>query len=460
MSLTTEIKNASAVVKAVSFDSAAERDEFDFTLQRQLSIGIAPAMAEAMAVADVMHDTGELGDRYDNAHTALRHWLFFVKSIRDPEPLVTPELFAEWRAARDGYKAKLEQRPNGCYLATPEWLGRIDYTRREPPFDQRERAAGEIANWKKSIIETEAGKVREKAALAEGIKQMEARRTRVARAIAYLQPLVIPSPDLNPVNWQELHKLKKHPLKAKRDLVQRWCEQFNALPESVQYAWRAFYDSMTFTAPIVDDVSEPDDDDDDDETPAAAPSMFELVYLTPLPPGKRNIHDGNAELVLAGVSDPAFLGFMPFSDGVRRLLELIGNPIDAVILPPRDDYAPQPAQDVDDIADDGESADIVPGLIPRGLSVIHGDAKATKSLLCQKVSIVVADTTGATFEGIEVEHGQVIYATHDPGATTKRIKPGIVEIRNRLGLKPSGRLYLTDAPLILNEPASVKVWPV
>ena len=52
----------------------------------------------------------------------------------------------------------------------------------------------------------------------------------------------------------------------------------------------------------------------------------------------------------------------------------------------------------------------------------------------------------------------MIYVTLDPGAEARRIKPGIIEIRNRLGLKPSGRLHLTDAPLVLNEPASVAHW--
>lgn len=88
----------------------------------------------------------------------------------------------------------------------------------------------------------------------------------------------------------------------------------------------------------------------------------------------------------------------------------------------------------------------------------HGDAKHCKSLLLQKIAVVVADASSATFDGIEVEHGTVIYNTLDPGAEASWIKPGIIEIRNRLGLKPSGRLHLTDSPLVLNEPASVAHW--
>ena len=157
--------------------------------------------------------------------------------------------------------------------------------------------------------------------------------------------------------------------------------------------------------------------------------------------------------------DVNFKSFREFSEGVRRLFALIGNPIDDVIVPPHDPHRPQPAQEIDDIEAPTKAAYVVPGLIPSGgLTVPHGNPGACKSLLMQKVAVIVADKDGATFEGVKVEHGQVILATLDPSAAPKEIKPGVIEIRDRLGLKPSGRLHITGAPLILNEPTSVEHW--
>ena len=79
-----------------------------------------------------------------------RHWLFFIRRIFDEHPLIsagtaltannitpttiTREVWADWQAAKANYKPKY--RPHPGYgpqgittftLATPEWLGRIDY---------------------------------------------------------------------------------------------------------------------------------------------------------------------------------------------------------------------------------------------------------------------------------------------------------------------------------------------
>ena len=258
------------------------------------------------------------------------------------------------------------------------------------------------------------------------------------------------------MDYKKLHALKKHPDKSKRDLAQRWTARFEALPDNVQLAWHAFFEAITIGATP---ALAPADDDEDDNAEQIVTEP-QIVHLIPIPANERHgIHSGSADVIKAGLLDPAFRDFRRFSTGVWRLLDLIGNPIDDMIDPPADVFRPEPAEDVDGIADGGKIADIVPEVIPsRGLTVVHGEAKYGKSSFLHKLAVVIADDKGATFEGIEVEHGSVIFATLDPGAERKVTKPRILTVRDRLGLKPSGRLCLTDAPLILNEPTSVAHW--
>jgi hypothetical protein len=392
-----------------------------------------------------------------------RHWLFFVRRIFDEHPLIsagtaltannitpttiTREVWADWQAAKASYKR--EYRPHPGYgpqgittftLATPEWLGRIDYTQ---PFLN-------------DPIAVAAAKERDAKASPE---RQAAEDRRLAALVAKLQAYEFKPIELEPVDYKKLHALKKHPDKSKRDLAQRWTDRFEALPDNVQLAWQAFFEAITIGATP---ALAPADDDEDDEDDNAERIVTEpqIVHLIPIPATERRyIYEGVVDAILSGLRDPAFRDFRRFSTGVRRLIDLIGNPIDDVIDPPADAFRPEPAEDVDDIADGGKLADIVPEVIPsRGLTVVHGEAKYCKSSFLHKLAVVIADDKGATFEGIEVEHGSVIFATLDPGAERKVTKPRILTVRDRLGLKPSGRLCLTDAPLILNEPTSVAHW--
>ncbi len=273
--------------------------------------------------------------------------------------------------------------------------------------------------------------------------------------VAKLQAYVFPPTVLEPVDYKKLHALKKTPTKSNRLIARRWRDRFEILPEAVRQAWMAFHE---LSRPPIDIEYELADGDDGEDEPHPDESIG-FIFLTPLPPGQRDISTANVDLVVDGLRAADFKGFREFSEGVRRLLALIGNPIDDVIVPRHDPHRPQPAQELDDIEAPTKAAYVVPGLIPRGgLTVPHGDPGAGKSVWLQKIAIVVADKDGAMFEGVEVEHGQVIYATLDPSAAPKEIKPGVIEIRDRLGLRPSGRLHITGAPLILNEPTSVEHW--
>lgn len=408
-------------------------------VKRYVDDGYEPDLAQAFAAHEILEK--ELGA----GHTPFRDWLHskhVPHSLYSTiQPSVTPELWTEWLTMRDGYTVTFNAKRAA---------------------EQAEREAEAKAN-EATRIEALHAEYREREVQA---KRDVAEKARRARLVQDLQATVFEPVELNPVDWQELHKLKKHPQRAKRQLAARWRERFEALPEDVQTAWLAFYGPTTITTPPSDDlvaddadtdVDPMDDDDDDSDVASAKPDVI-TVHVAPLPPGQRNIDEYDADTVQTGIKYPSFRAFIPFSAGVRRLLHLIGNPIDNVIMPPANPFRPQPAQDVDTIEENDDFADVVPGLIPHGLTVPHGDAKHCKSLLLQKIAVVVADASSATFDGIEVEHGTVIYNTLDPGAEASRIKPGIIEIRNRLGLKPSGRLHLTDSPLVLNEPASVAHW--
>lgn len=408
------------------------------TVKFYIDAGETPEDARDFAALDLFNK--ELGGRGEE--TPLRQWLRNVKQIKGTwDPEVTAEQWTEWLTVRDAYTATLkveEAKKQAAYSASMKVLNDAQRARIKAEAEGRARADARA-------------------------KFDAKRRADLARN---LQTLMIERPELNPLDWQALHQQKKNPNKAKRDLARRWQECFEALPDNVQTAWLSFHGPISVAMPAsgvsdddADEVAEDGNDviDDDGARESAIETL--AVHVVPLPPGERDIEEWRVDDVHAGVNDPAFRDFMPFSDGVGRLFNLIGNPIDDMILPPANPYTPQAAQDVDAIKDDDfDFLDVVSGILPPGMTIIHGDAKHTKSLLTQKLMIVIADNSGAKFEGIEVEHGPVIYVTLDPGAEAARIKSGILQVRDRLDLKPSGRLHVTDVPLILNEPASVDFW--
>lgn len=396
------------------------------TIRELIKRGEDAYMAQRFAANDVL--LADLGNR--GSETPFRLWLRdkHVKNCYE-NPDVTPALWDEWQVVKASYIAE---------LAAKAAASHAEYEAKQKAEDAARRA--ELHETQKRIAAVEA---------------------RQASMVAKLQTYVFPTITLEPVDYKKLHDLKKTPTKSKRHLARRWRDRFEGLPPAVQYAWEAFHESSRSPIDVEYEFADVEDDadDEDGQDKTHSDESAALIFLTPCPPGQRNIFNGNVDLVVAGLRDAEFKRFREFSEGVRRLLALIGNPIDDVIVPPHDPHRPQPAQELDDIEAPTKAAYVVPGLIPRGgLTVAHGDPGAGKSLLAQKVAVVVADKNGATFEGIEVEHGQVIYATLDPSAAPSEIKPGVIEIRDRLGLAPSGRLHITAAPLILNEPISVEHW--
>jgi hypothetical protein len=334
---------------------------------------------------------------------------------------ISAELWAEWLAAKPAYLAALEV----------ERAERAAYCK---ALEDGERAAKLAAAGREAAVSK-----------------------RHAAKIAELQTYVFKPIELEPVDFEQLHALKKHPEQSKRLLMRRWCECFNALPRVVRTAWQAFHSvELVAGAPEGDALSDDDADDDADDMSATG---IEWIYLNERPPGKRELDDGTLSDVLAGLRERAYHDFRKFNEGVRRLIGLIGNPIDRAIVPPHNPHRPEVALDVDLIPHNPTmAAHIVPNIIPRGWTIPHGNASAGKTVWLIKKCLVIADRNGAKFEGIEVEHGPVIYSTLDPSASRDEVRPDVIEIRTRLGLQPSGRFHLTDAPLILNEPASVEHW--
>jgi hypothetical protein len=342
-----------------------------------------------------------------------------VQEARRNAVVITDELWDEWQSAKASYNAE----------------------------ENAKAAAAEAA--RKAASESDRKRQRAKQVAAENAEAANIARLedRVAKVQAFELP---PMKPLEPIDYKKIHDLKKRPEKSKRELEHRWSEQLRAQPGDVQVAWAALH-QMEIHEYDVRDVSESDDE--------SQPPQSSVVSLIPLPPGRRRVDIYNVDDVVRGLRDTAFYDFRVFSAGVHRALGVIGHSIDDVIVPPHDPNRPLPAQDVDDIEADDDAGYVVPGLIAKdGLTVVHGDPGVCKSLWLQRLCLPVADNTGATFDGRQIEHGQVIFATLDPSAAPKAIKPGVIEIRDRLGLKGSGRMQVTGFPLILNEPASVAHW--
>ena len=359
------------------------------------------------------------------------NWLYEEKRIPlrsysgYTEAQISIELWQEWLAAKSGYIAKCEAK-------------RVKREADSKAFEDAKRA-------------------KESAAAERNAAVSKAR----AEKIAKLQTYIFKPVEMEPIDFEELHALKKHPEQSKRQLLARWRERYDAVP-GIHAAWEALHSAEVIaTAEEPDAPSDDDGDDggDDDGDDMSASGGVDWIYLNDLPPGKRDLSEDTLPEVLAGLRDPAYHEFRKFNEGVRRLIEKIGNPIDRAIVPPHNPHRPQPAQDIDAIPPNPDAVrSIVPGIMPRGWIIPHGDASAGKSVWLIKGCLVIADRDGAKFEGIEVEHGPVIYSTLDPSASRDEVRPDVIEIRSRLGLKPSGRFHLTDAPLILNEPSSVEHW--
>jgi hypothetical protein len=92
---------------------------------------------------------------------------------------------------------------------------------------------------------------------------------------------------------------------------------------------------------------------------------------------------------------------------------------------------------------------LIPGIIPAsGITFAYGPSAAGKSALLHRIALTVADDD-ATFDGLPVTHGRVLYLSLDPGGDKETVKfDRMLPICERFKIKPpsANRLILIDSP--------------
>jgi hypothetical protein len=140
-------------------------------------------------------------------------------------------------------------------------------------------------------------------------------------------------------------------------------------------------------------------------------------------------------------TDKAFERFARYSETVSRRIKQMDSQHSGSTLA--------------DIGEDDRRTFLLDGQIPTaGITLDYGRPKTGKSAWAHKLAICCA--FGLDFDGEAVTHGRVMLVTLDPGARKRNVKPRLMEICNRLSVKPNENLVIVDDPVILNDPASVE----
>lgn len=389
-------------------------------------------------------------------------WLTLNKIGPNCEDLsrITPEIYSAWLAAQGAYSREAVPRIKAAKDADIERITaqhRLDLLEMQMKLRpmKRARSRRELDQRKHTWNEEQ----------------------RKRRLVTRLNDYVLPElPALNPIEWEKLAGQNQRPGKLRRDLVRRWQDRFAKLSEPTQTAWMAFHrpEIETFHGGATEqtEIDIAADDDDGEEAPTTSSRTTTVtdaeitLYLTERPPGERDLDIFYIDDIVAGMFGPAgddgkrrlapdFAAFRTFSAGVRRLLADLRDPLDDLIVPPTPLAVDEGPQSEEEIGDD-DAPEIVAGIIPTGLTFIHGKWSAGKSILCIKLAQCVAAADDAQFEGMTIEHGRVLYATLDPNATKPKIKANVQAIRERLGLPKSERIKFTDTHLALNLPDALE----
>ena len=140
-------------------------------------------------------------------------------------------------------------------------------------------------------------------------------------------------------------------------------------------------------------------------------------------------------------TDKEFERFARYSETVSRRIKLIDSQHSGSTLA--------------DIGEDERKPFLLDGTIPTaGITLDYGRPKTGKSAWAHKLAVCVA--FDLDFDGEPLTHGRVLYATLDPGARKRNVKPRLMEICARLGVTPNENLVIVDDAVILNDPASVE----
>ena len=386
------------------------------------------------------------------------NWLSLKHKGRADKSMLTPDVWRDWLAheaeKRRAYEAQADIEITTLPQADQDALreqwarhyhGRFDYW---PPNTKAK--VDNLLRRYYSRQESEKAKV-----VAKAKEQAEQRR--LEALVAKLKAHEFPPLDLPPPDYEKLRTERKNPEKTKRRLLTRWQERFNRLPDHVSLAWKAYY--VENGSYLVKEAGADGGDGDDEASETDSGYYGVVVYLTP-DPERNGIYERDADRIADGLRDPAFEQFRRFSEGVRRAYNMLDDDLDSLINPPDNAYRPLGLRTLDGKAYQAPTFQktggaVLPGVIPKGLTIVYGDPKHGKSTWLQKLALCVADDR-AKFEGLDIEHGPVAYVTLDIGAEFGDFQGRALQIRERLDLPFSRNLAVTDDQIYLNEPASVE----
>ena len=109
----------------------------------------------------------------------------------------------------------------------------------------------------------------ERAAAAARAKRNAERAVKEKALQIYALLPILPEP----VDYEQVHELRKRPEQSKRRLAQRWLELFKTKSEAAQAAHRAFHEIVTINLPSAADADADADDDDDNDGGSGYGSM-------------------------------------------------------------------------------------------------------------------------------------------------------------------------------------------
>jgi hypothetical protein len=155
---------------------------------------------------------------------------------------------------------------------------------------------------------------------------------------------------------------------------------------------------------------------------------------------------------LPGAVLPTYPAFVKFNEVAERFRVRL-KALDAMAKRARGQHIGSTLDEIETT----EARDVLAGVIPCGqITVAYGLPKVGKSALAHKYAIVVS-SDDLDLDGEPVTHGRVLFVTLDPGARKEQVKPRMMRVAERLGVKRrDDRLIVVDDIVFLDDPLSVE----